>query len=138
VKDAYLGLNSRGHALATHVSPRVNMIAMMLKLWKKSQLATGFVRTASVYVEADCDASRRLLRIVDSLPEDERIAVILVEAEQLSLADAAWALGISTTMLEQRLERANVAVSIAFDSNPRAMSCATRFAQLSKSERVRA
>jgi RNA polymerase sigma-70 factor, ECF subfamily len=140
VKDAYLSLNSRRHVPAAHVSARVNMIATILKLWRKSQMAAGFARTAAMHVETDCDMSRRLLQIIDTLPEDDRIAIILVEAEQLSLTEAAWVLGVTVAVLEQRIERANTVVSIAFDSDERSKpaSYATRFAQLSKSERVRA
>jgi len=135
VKDSYLTLGGKRYKPATHVSPRVAMMATMVTLWKKSQQA-GFVRTAAAHVEADSDESRRLLQIVDTLPDDERIAIILVEAEHLSHADAAWALGIPAAALEQRLERAHIAVSIAFENTAR--TGATRFAQLSKSERVRA
>jgi RNA polymerase sigma-70 factor (ECF subfamily) len=136
VKDSYLTLGGKRYKPATHVSPRVAMMATMLTLWKKSQMTAGSVRNTAAHVESDCDESRRLLQIVDTLPDDERVAIILVEAEHLSRDDAAWALGIPPAALEQRLERAHIAVSIAFENTARAG--ATRFAQLSKSERVRA
>jgi DNA-directed RNA polymerase specialized sigma24 family protein len=136
VKETYLGLASGRHQMASHVSPRVNMIALMLMLWKEIRLAAGFSKSAAVHIETDCEASRRLLQIIGSLPDNERIAIVLVEAEQLSLSEAAWALGISTVALDRRLERAHTAISNVFGND--APSCPMRTELSGNLDRVRA
>jgi DNA-directed RNA polymerase specialized sigma24 family protein len=101
------------------------MMSTMLRRWQQRQTHERDCATrAASRIEANSEASRRLLRVIAMLPDEQRIAIILIEAERLTPSQAAWAWGVSTVELERRLARARAAVSEAFeDGAPPPRSC---------------
>jgi RNA polymerase sigma-70 factor (ECF subfamily) len=56
-----------------------------------------------------------LARALDSLPPDQRAAVLLVDAEGLDYADAAEVLGVAPGTIASRLSRARATLRRALD-----------------------
>ncbi len=123
LKDACADMLSGNRAVASHVSPRVDMISAMLTRWRNTQHSasrrtpSGSRSSFASANEACGEMNRRLLEIVYRLPDDERVALILIEVERLSYSEAAWALDISIATLGTRLVCARIAVAGALASN---------------------
>ncbi|CAB3760792.1 hypothetical protein [Paraburkholderia humisilvae] len=106
------------HGHAPYMSLRVNMMSSMLRRWQQKKIrANECTVRAALSIEADSEVNRRLLQIVARLPDEQRIAIILIEAERLTPNEAAWAWGLSTAELERRLARAHAAVTSAVEND---------------------
>jgi DNA-directed RNA polymerase specialized sigma24 family protein len=117
IGNVYHGMLAGNCACAPYMSLRVNMMSSMLRRWQQRKgHADGCKKRASSSIEADSETNRRLLQIVAMLPDEQRVAIILTEAERLTPGEAAWAWGLSTAELERRLVRAHAAVTSAFES----------------------
>jgi RNA polymerase sigma-70 factor (ECF subfamily) len=102
---------------APYMSLRVNLMSTMLRRWQqKARRPEACAARAVPYIEANSETNRRLLQVVAMLPDEQRIAIILIEAERLTPGEAAWAWGLTTDELERRLVRAHAAVRKALDN----------------------
>jgi|ERR1700754_2519540 DNA-directed RNA polymerase specialized sigma24 family protein len=105
---------------APYMSLRVNLMSTMLRRWQQKvrrpdACAARSARAAS-RIDANSETNRRLLQVVAMLPDEQRIALILIEAERLTPSEAAWAWGLTTDELERRLVRAHTAVNKALEN----------------------
>jgi RNA polymerase sigma-70 factor, ECF subfamily len=106
-------------ACAPYMSLRINVMSTMLRRWQqRASRPEACAARAASHIDASSETSRRLLQVVAMLPEEQRIAIILVEAERLTLGEAAWAWGLTKDELERRLARAHAAVKKAFENGP--------------------
>lgn len=64
----------------------------------------------------------RLQQALDGLPEDYRLAVILVDLEDLSYQEAADALGIPIGTVRSRVSRGRAQIRVALTGSPRPVS----------------
>jgi RNA polymerase sigma-70 factor, ECF subfamily len=105
------------YAHAPYMSLRVNMMSTMLRRWQQRKARSNdcAARVASS-IDADSEANRHLLQIVARLPDEQRIAIILIEAERLTPNEAAWAWGLSMAELQRRLAGAHAAVINAVEN----------------------
>jgi RNA polymerase sigma-70 factor, ECF subfamily len=127
LEKAYRGVLAGTCPCAPYMSLRVNVMSAILRRWQERTSLSASTsaspsedRTARAAsrIDANSEASRRLLQIVAMLPDEQRIAIILIEAERLTPSEAAWAWGLTTDELERRLARAHAAVSKAFGNSP--------------------
>jgi DNA-directed RNA polymerase specialized sigma24 family protein len=112
LNDAYHGMLAGAWVCAPYMSLRVNMMSIMLRRWHQKPRSSN---AGAAYIEANSEMNRRLLQIVAKLPDEQRIAIILIEAEHLTPGEAAWAWGLSTVELQRRLAHAHAAVTRALE-----------------------
>ncbi|GAB7524314.1 RNA polymerase sigma factor [Paraburkholderia sp. 2C] len=111
------GIEAGTYDCAPYMSLRVNVMSTMLRRWQqKVRRPEACAARAAARIEANSETSRRLLQVVAMLPDEQRIAIILIEAERLTPSEAAWAWGLTTDELERRLVRAHAAVNAALEN----------------------
>jgi RNA polymerase sigma-70 factor, ECF subfamily len=127
------GIQAGTYDCAPYMSLRVNVMSTMLRRWqqkvRRPEACAARAARAASRIEANSETNRRLLQVVAMLPDEQRIAIILIEAERLTPSEAAWAWGLTTDELERRLVRAHAAVNKALESSrppPRANHPPTR------------
>jgi DNA-directed RNA polymerase specialized sigma24 family protein len=105
---------------APYMSLRVNLMSTMLRRWQQKvrcpEACAGHAARAASCIDANSETNRRLLQVVAMLPDEQRIAIILIEAERLTPSEAAWAWGLTTDELGRRLVRAHAAVRKALEN----------------------
>jgi RNA polymerase sigma-70 factor, ECF subfamily len=103
---------------APYMSLRVNLMSTMLRRWQlRTRRSEACVARTAPRIDANSETNRRLLQVVAMLPDEQRIAIILIEAERLTPSEAAWAWGLTTDELERRLVRAHAAVRKALENS---------------------
>ncbi|HEY3600196.1 MAG TPA: RNA polymerase sigma factor [Paraburkholderia sp.] len=126
VKETYAAMLAGRREPAPDVSLRADTFAVMLALWKRTKhtirdgRAVGSRSSAANARETNSEMHYRLLEVIYGLPDDERVTLILIEAECLRYSEAAWALGISIATLKAQLVRARIAIAreLAADARP--------------------
>ncbi|CAB3761983.1 hypothetical protein [Paraburkholderia solisilvae] len=114
LNNAYQAMLAGTCVCAPYMSLRVNMMSTILRRWHQKPRGS---KTRVARIEANSEKNRRLLQIVAKLPDEQRIALILIEAEHLSPCEAAWAWGLSTVELQRRLAHAHAAVTRALEND---------------------
>jgi DNA-directed RNA polymerase specialized sigma24 family protein len=91
-------------------APRIVMFSVALNVWLKHRDSDRrFFGGLPLKQRAVVEDSSFLTCSLNSLPDKERIAVILVDGHRLSLEDAAWVLDAKTDTLKRWLLRAYTA-----------------------------
>jgi DNA-directed RNA polymerase specialized sigma24 family protein len=106
---------------APYMSMRVNLMSAMLRRWQQKvrhpEACAARTARAASRIRANSETNRHLLQVVAMLPDEQRIAIILTEAERLTPSEAAWAWGLTTDELERRMVRAHAAVRKALEND---------------------
>ncbi|WP_152038192.1 RNA polymerase sigma factor [Paraburkholderia hospita] len=111
VATTYLTAARTNRCLTTNKAPRIVMFSVALNVWPKQRDgARRFFVDLPFKQRAVVEDSRFSICSLNSLPEKERIAVILVDGHKLSFEDAAWVLGAKTETLTRWLLRAYTAL----------------------------
>jgi DNA-directed RNA polymerase specialized sigma24 family protein len=110
VATTYLTAARSNTCLTKNKAPRIVMFSVALNVWLRHRDShRRFFDDLPVKQRAIVEDSRFSMFSLNSLPEKERIAVILVDGHRLSFEDAAWVLDAKTDTLKRWLLRAYAA-----------------------------
>jgi RNA polymerase sigma-70 factor (ECF subfamily) len=107
VATTYLTAARSNICLIKSKAPRVVMFSIALNVWLKHRDSQRrFLDGLRLKQRSVIEDSRFSISPLNSLPEKERIAVILVDGHRLNFEDASWVLDVNTDTLKSWLLRA--------------------------------
>ncbi|WP_133062261.1 RNA polymerase sigma factor [Paraburkholderia hospita] len=107
VATTYLTAARSNICLIKSKAPRIVMLSVASNVWLKHRDSQRrFLDGLRLKQRSVIEDSRFSISSLNSLPEKERIAVILVDGHRLTFEDASWVLDVNTDTLKSWLLRA--------------------------------